>query len=138
MNRLQIAIFIPALGAGMIAAAYAGQPAPDASAPPARPQRCFRAAEVNGWSPRGDNEVDVRVGASRHYRLSLIGACPDVDWNLSVGIRTRGGGRWICAGRGADAELIVPSPSGTQRCLVGDVRQLNEAEIAAARRDRRH
>lgn len=136
MAKALISFLVPALGAGLVAAATAGQPEPAPSAPPRHPMRCFRAADVNGFSPRGDDRVDVRVGASRHYRLTLIGACPDVDWSFRVGIRATGGGSWIC--QGADAEIIVPSPSGIQNCLVGDVRQLNEAEIAAARHSRRH
>ncbi len=136
MNRLLVPILVPALGAGMIAAAYAGQPDPALTAAPKHPMRCFRAADVNGWSPRrGDEEVDVRVGASRQYRLTLVGGCPDIDWSFRIGIRTRGGSSWIC--QVAYAELSGPGPSGTQRCLVTGVRQLNEAEIAAARRERR-
>jgi hypothetical protein len=103
MNKLLVPFLVPALGGGLIAAAFAGQPATDPSAPPRNAQRCFRAADVNGFTPRGRDEVDVRVGASRQYRLSLVGACTDIDWSLRVGIRTLGGGSWICQGRGADA-----------------------------------
>ena len=52
-----------------------------------------------------------------------------VDWSFRVALRTTGGSSWIC--QGADAEIIVPSPNGRQRCLVSDVRPLTPAEVAA-------
>jgi len=131
MKQLLIPFAVPALGAASIVA-WAASGAP-AAAPAERPApRCFRAAEVNGFTSRGSDAVDVRVGANRHYRLSLGGPCPDVDWSLRVALRTTGGNSYIC--QGADAEIIVPSPSGTQRCLVTDVRALTAEEVAAARR----
>lgn len=92
-----------------------------------RGSQCFRAGDVNSFSPvRGEQTVDVRVGASRYYRLQLAGACPDVDWTMRAAIRTRGGGSWICAG--GDAEIIIPSPGGRQRCLVSDVRRISREQ----------
>jgi hypothetical protein len=93
---------------------------------------CFSADTVNGFTPRGDEAVDVQVGARRHYRLELSGFCPDVDWSQRIALRTPGGGSWIC--RGMDAEIIVPDRElGPQRCLVTSVRRLTEAEVEAAR-----
>jgi hypothetical protein len=133
MIQLLVPIFVPAIGAAL-AASWAAGGAP-VSAPAQRPApRCFRAAEVNGFTPRGNDQVDVQVGANRHYRLTLAGACPDVDWSFRLGIRTTGGSSWIC--QGADAEIIVPSPNGRQSCLVSDVRALSPAEVAASRRRR--
>ena len=74
--------------------------------------------------------VVVRAGASDHYRLELIGTCPDVDWAWRIALRTRGSS-WVC--RGYDAELVVPHPSGTQYCPVRAVRKLSEAEVEAFR-----
>ena len=61
----------------------------------------------------------------------LTGACTDLKWSNAVAVRTLGGSSWIC--QGVDAEIIVPSPSGTQRCLVTGVRQLSDAEAKALR-----
>ena len=96
---------------------------------------CFSARSINGFSPVGREQVDVRVGANRHYRLELAGYCPDVDWSFRIALRTRGGSSWIC--QGLDAELIVPSTTGPQRCLVSSVRRLTPEEVQAARRSRR-
>jgi len=114
-----------------------GRPAGSGEAAPAAPRpapRCFLASQVNGFTTRAPDTVDVHVGANRDYRLTLAGVCPEVDWSLRVALRTLGGGSWICQGRAADAEIIVPSPTGRQRCLVTDIRPLSREEIAASRR----
>jgi hypothetical protein len=131
MRRHLVPFTIPAIGGALIVA-WAAASAP-AAAPAQRPAapRCFRAAEVNGFTPRGNDAVDVHVGANRDYRLTLAGYCPDVDWSLRVALRTTGGGSWIC--QGADAEIVVPSPTGRQNCLVSDVRPLTPDEVAANR-----
>jgi len=121
--------------AGLAAAAgLAGGGATDAAAKQTR-RDCFHARNVNGFNPVGRDQVDVRVGANRRYRLELAGYCPDVDWSWRIALRTRGGSSWIC--HGLDAELIVPSPTGPQRCLVSSVRRLTPEEVQAARRSRR-
>jgi hypothetical protein len=133
MRHLLVPFIIPAVGAALLVGwVAAGEPAAARAERPA--PRCFLASNVNGFTSRGRDAVDVHVGANRYYRLTLAGYCPDVDWSLRVGIRTRGGGSWIC--QGADAEIIVPSPTGPERCLVTDVRALTPAEIAANRHRR--
>jgi len=130
MKTSLIPLTIPALGGAMIVAWTAGI-APAAAPAGRAASQCFLASQVNGFASHGDEWVDVRVGANRNFRLSLAGPCPDVDSSLRVALRTRGGGSWIC--QGADAEIIVPSPTGTQRCLVTAVRPLGPAEAAAGR-----
>ena len=133
MREKLVPLIVPAIGAALVvawgavkapAAAAAGRPAP----------RCFLASNVNGFTPRGNDSVDVHVGANRDYRLTLTGVCPEVDWSQRVALRTTGGSNWIC--QGADAEIIVPSPTGRQRCLVSDVRPLTAAEVEANRHHR--
>jgi hypothetical protein len=123
---------VPAIGAALVAAwtlasgpAAAGRASPERAAP-----RCFRAAEVNGFTARGPNQVDVQVGPNRVYRLGLVGTCQNIDWSFQVALRTIGGGSWVC--HPADAEIIVPGPGGG-RCLVDDIRPLSRAEIDDAR-----
>ena len=93
-------------------------------------RECFHVDNVRSFSPIDDDAVAVRVGARDHYRLELIGTCPDVDWAWSIAIRTHGSS-WVC--RGFDAELVVPHPSGAQYCPVRAVRKLSEAEVEALR-----
>lgn len=97
--------------------------------------QCFPAGAVNNFRPVGRDAVDVSISRNRVWRLTLSAGCFDVDWAQRVALRARSGG-FICGP--ADAELIVPSASGSipDRCLVTDVRRLSDAEIEAARRSR--
>jgi hypothetical protein len=126
MKRLAPVLLLSAA----LAAACAQQPAQPASMASSANQ-CFFAGTVNSFKPSGDHSVDVRVGATKYYRLDLTGACPDVDWAQGVALRTLGGGTSIC--QGLDAEIIVPSPSGPQRCFVSGVRRLSDAEAQGLR-----
>ena len=97
-------------------------------------RQCFRAQQVNGYTPVSDNVVLVQAGASRYFHLELAGSCPNIDWSRRVALRSTSGS-WVC--QGLDAEVIVPDPSGSpQRCLVTSIRQITKDEWRAARRAR--
>ncbi len=115
-----------------LACAFAAGCAPEGP-PPGETQgrECFNARSINSFTAVGRDAVDVRVGSRRFFRLDLTGACTDIRWSQAVAVRTLGGSSWIC--RGVDAEVIVPSPSGTQRCLVSGVRRLSDEEARALR-----
>jgi hypothetical protein len=107
-----------------------------AAQPPANPamaqgRQCFLANQVNSFTPTKAGFVDVRAGASRYFRLDLGGGCPNVDWSMRVGIRSVGGGSWVC--EGYDAELIVPDPSGAERCPISKVTSISKAQYFADR-----
>ncbi|MEA3043882.1 MAG: hypothetical protein QOH47_1720 [Sphingomonadales bacterium] len=132
MNRLVVSCLVPALGGGLIVASVAGEEPAAASQRPAR--ECFFVRQVNGFTSRNNEEVDIRVGANRHYRLSLTGYCPDIDFSHSVALRARGGSSSICVG--GDAEILTRGPTGAQSCFVNDIRRLTPEEVNA--RNRRH
>jgi hypothetical protein len=94
-------------------------------------RQCFLPSTVSGFHSLDRNTVHVTVGASRVFELDVLGTCTEIDWSQRIGIRSTGAGDWVCSGM--DAELIVPSPSGIDRCPVLGVRQLTQAEIDAAR-----
>ncbi|WP_129792867.1 DUF6491 family protein [Sphingosinicella sp. CPCC 101087] len=122
-------------GLGTLAACTdAGSPASASAQGEGR--QCFRAEQVNGFAPLDDETVHVNVGANDVYRLDLFGPCPDVDWSLRIGIRSRGGSNWVCTG--SDAELIVPSAIGPNRCQISSIRKLTDEEIRAHRESRRN
>jgi hypothetical protein len=98
-------------------------------------RQCFRAQDVNGFTPVDRDTVDVQVSASRVYRLELFNDCPDINWSRGIAMRSRGSS-WICTGSDLGTELIVPDAIGTGRCLVRDVRRLSNAEIEASRSHR--
>lgn len=94
-------------------------------------RQCFLASKVNSFHPIDRNTVLVRAGASTYYQLDILGTCPDIDWSNRIGIRTTGGGSWVC--RGQDAELLVPNPNRAfDRCPVLGVRLLTAEEAKAA------
>lgn len=118
------------LAATLLPAACAA-PGEPGSAPARAERQCFHVGNVSSFTPLEGDAVAVRAGARDHYRLELVGTCPDIDWAWDIAIRARGSS-WVC--RGHDADLIVPHPSGTQYCPVRSVRKLSEAEVRALRR----
>ncbi|MDB5456914.1 MAG: hypothetical protein JWP92_2499 [Caulobacter sp.] len=119
----------PALAASLLAVLALCAGTADAAPKKASPARqCFYANNVNGFSAVDDEHVYVRVGVKDVYAFKMFGRCPDVDWSWRLGLVSRGGG-FICSG--FDAELIVPSSIGTQRCPVRDIRKLTPEEVAA-------
>lgn len=131
LRALWFAAFAVAAGGDLAVWTGAGSEAAAQTRPSPR-RDCFSARSVNGFTPVGREAVDVRVSRNQQYRLTLAGYCPDVDWSLQIALRTRGGSSFICAG--LDAEIIVPSTTGPQRCAVTEVRRLTPEEIAAGRR----
>ena len=105
------------------------QPSRTAAARPASTRQCFSAREVNSFTGTKDRNVDIRVGASRYYRLDLGGGCPDINWARGIALRTTGGGLFIC--EGYDAEIIMPDPAGTQRCPVAGVHPITREQFFA-------
>jgi Family of unknown function (DUF6491) len=95
--------------------------------------QCFTPNQVNSFNATKDGNVDVQVGASRYYHLTLGGGCPNnINFATSVGIRSTGGGSFVC--EGLDAELIVPDPSGTQRCPITAVHAISKDQYLANRK----
>lgn len=98
---------------------------------PAQAQRtCFWASEVTGFDDAGADRVLVHIGRRATWELTLSPGCPDANWAMRIGIRSRGSER-ICPGR--PAELIVPDASGSgSRCLVRTIRKLPAPARTAA------
>jgi hypothetical protein len=111
----------------LVAACSAAGAQPDARAAGGR--QCFNASSVNSFHAIGNDAVIVTVGANRYYRLGIVGVCPEIDWSSRVALRSTSGSSWIC--QGLDAEFLVPSPSGLQRCPVVSVNPLSP-EVAKA------
>ena len=93
--------------------------------------QCFRASEVHNFRALDRDTVLVFAGGGRVYELEISGTCPQIDWASSVGIRSTSGGSWVCSG--LNAELLVPSPLGFDRCPVLGVRQLSPEDAHVAR-----
>ena len=112
-----------------VLASCSAQPAAPPATAQAAGRQCFLAREVNSYTPSSEGFIDVRVGASRYFRLQVSGGCPEVDWSNGVGIRPVAGGSWIC--EGYQAELLVPLPQGPQRCPVSAVTPITKEQYLA-------
>ena len=113
MRRLVETLFVCS---ALAIAGCAQAPMPAApAAGAAQAGECFRGEQVNGYSSVSDEVVDVKVGASRYYRLQTLGRCAAPMLSQPFTLRTLGGGSWIC--RGLDAEIV----SAGDRCLVRGV-----------------
>ena len=123
-------LFAIAACLGLVTACTAANQPPRAQAARAGAQ-CFLASQVNGFHGVDRDTVHVTVGPRTVYELELFGTCLNVDWSQQIGIRSTGGSSWVC--QGFDAELLVPSPIGVQRCAVSSVRRLTPQEVQAAR-----
>jgi hypothetical protein len=121
---------IIALLASLTLGSCTANQAPRAQAAGTSGRQCFLASQVNSFHPIDRDTVLVRAGASTYYQLDILGTCPDIDWSNRIGIRSTGGGSWVC--RGQDAELLVPGPAGFDRCPVLGVRLLTPDEAKAA------
>jgi hypothetical protein len=113
--------------------ALAGAPAAQAAKSPTEPangsrKQCFWTRDVNNFAAADEHIVNVRVGVKDIYQFEMLGRCPDVDWNQSVALVSRGSD-YICSG--IDAELVTHSPIGPMRCPVKNIHKLSPAEIAA-------
>lgn len=95
-------------------------------------RQCFWASQVTGFSDAGPDRAIVNIGVRESWEMELSPGCPDVNWALDLGIRSRGSER-ICSGR--DAELLVPEASqrGARRCIVRNIRLLTPDEARAVR-----
>ena len=122
------------LGGLALLASCAETAAEEGAMAQAERRQCFLPRHVNGFNAENRERVHVTVGTRDVYELEIVGVCPDVDWSQRIGIRSRGSS-WVC--QGLDAELIVPSPTGTQSCPVTGVRKLSDAEVQAYRERRR-
>ena len=92
-------------------------------------RQCFLPQQVTNFNAVDDDTVYVSVGTRDIYRMDIIGVCPDIDWSQQIGISSGPAGSWVCGGM--DAEIIVPSPTGTQRCPVTNISMLSPAEVQA-------
>ncbi len=115
--------------AALVATCGGTNPPSGAQAAAASGRQCFNASSVNGFDAIDNDTVLVTVGSRNVYQLEIVGVCPDVDWSLRIGLRSTGGSSWVC--ESMDAELLVPSPTGLQRCPVIGVKKLTPPEVQA-------
>lgn len=106
-------------------------PAP-AAGPGQSNRACFRASDVNSFNANLDGTVDIQVGSSQYFRLTVDAACPSIDWSTRVGIQTTSGSDFVC--NAYDARFVVPDPGmGADRCNITAIAPLTKEQYLAAR-----
>ena len=83
-------------------------------------KQCFFVRTVDRYSqepdaPNGNARISVRAGGKERFVLESVGSCPDIDFSYKVALDNRFGST-LCTGD--DATLLVPSPTGTDSCMV--------------------
>jgi len=91
------------------------KPAKEAVAGPAS---CFKTSEVTGISPVNSETAILRVDA-RAYRLSIVGVCPDLNWNTGIVLSSEtADATTLCTGQPVTVQS--PSPRGGQQQCFGN------------------
>lgn len=97
---------------------------------------CFSASSVRGFTPIDETTIQVQAARNAIYELQLMSYCPDIDWTLTIGLRTASGSSWICTTDALGVEVAVldrRSAIGPDSCRVRSIRRLDAAEVAAQR-----
>ena len=92
-------------------------------------RQCLHVPSVNRFKAVDRDTVNVRVGGGDVYRLELMSDCRDIDWNLRVALRNRGGGSFACSPLGL--EIISPTTLSPDVCPVTSMHKLSDTEVAA-------
>jgi hypothetical protein len=126
---MKVHLAFAATAAAMLALAATATGAADSPTKPVAKNQCFWTRNITGFAAPDDHTVYVRVNFRDVYRLDLMVACPDVDWNQRIALVSRGGSN-ICSA--LDAEVVSHATGiGRQRCPVKTLTKLTPEEIAA-------
>ena len=116
MRMIAVASFAAILAAPLAAQAAAAQ------AP------CLRPDMVKGWNVLDDNTLIVADRMNQKFRLSLTGACHDLQFQTALAFKAFGGGNLSCVAR--NDSVLAPPPIGNapaQRCLIMEIREYTAA-----------
>ncbi|MBH1945279.1 hypothetical protein I5L01_13705 [Erythrobacter sp. YJ-T3-07] len=81
--------------------------------------RYSRAPDADG----GNARILVRAGGNERFLLESVSSCPEIDFTFKLALDNRFGPT-LCTGDTAD--LLVPSASGTDSCMVRVIGRMQE------------
>jgi hypothetical protein len=95
---------------------------------------CLRVDQIYSFSPiKGTDRALVVIDkAQRRYRVSLLGPCAGLDFNMGIGIKSHGIGGLSCVSRGDNIISHDPGVAGN-RCTISRVEPYT---VAMERSDR--
>lgn len=101
---------------------------------PAAPQPCLRQNNIWSFDPvPGNRALVVTDRLHRRYRVNFMGFCPNLQFHLGLGFKTRGTSSLACIEKGDS--VIVRDPSSPPECIIQSVvpqtAALDKADAAA-------
>lgn len=92
------------------------------------PRQCFNVNSISNYAAVDRKTVNLRVGVSDYYQVTMLGVCPDINWTQKVAFQATAGSQ-VCDG--LDLTVHVPGPTGPQECAADTIRKLTPEEVAA-------
>lgn len=124
-----LAAAVAAIGASLLLAACQ-TPSNDMAEADAKPDPrqgaevrsiCFQ-SQIRGWRENDNKSVIVEVGASKEYKLELIGGCRPQDAFTDIGLVSRGGGSCLQTGD----TLVTDERFGDASCSIRRIYEWNK------------
>jgi len=98
------------------------------AAPAERMGVCLRQDMIEGWNALNDNTLIVSDRMGKKFRLSLTGACHDLQFLTRLQFKPFSGSGITCLTRNDAVVAALPGFGGpSQRCLITEVREYTAA-----------
>lgn len=113
--------------AASLAIAFAA-PSAAKAAPASGQSPCLRQDMVQGWKVLNDSTLIVTDRTNKKFRLSLTGACHDLQFQTVLAFKPFSGSSLSCLAR--NVSVLAPPPVGNapvQRCLITEIRAYTAA-----------
>jgi len=89
---------------------------------------CLRQDMVQGWNVLNDSTLIVTDRVGKKFRLSLAGACHDLQFLTGLRFRSLSGSGLSCLTRDDAVDAALPGDRGPpQRCLITEVQEYTAA-----------
>lgn len=89
---------------------------------------CLRQDVIEGWNVLDDSTLIVTDRVGKKFRISLAGACHDLQFMTRLQFRPLSGSGLACLTRNDAVEAALPGFAGPpQRCLITEIREYTAA-----------
>ncbi len=106
----------------VIALALILGPLPTGAAPPQPAGICLRQDMIQGWKVLNDSTLVVTDRVGKKFRLSLTGACHDLQFQTALAFKPFGGSGLSCLTRNDAVLVSLPGyDSPPERCLISRI-----------------
>jgi hypothetical protein len=115
---------IPAAVFGLLLAATGAVVAASARTPGV----CLRQDMVQGWNVLNDSTLIVTDRVGKKFRVSLTGACHDLQFLTTLRFKSFSGSGLACLARNGTVDAALPGDHGpSQRCRITEVQDYTAA-----------